>query len=90
MKAGAIEFQMKPFQERELLTAVAEALRLDRARRHGEAEPAAVRECYNSLTSRQREVMQHVRAGVPNKDTAATLNVGKKPSSFIELTSWKK
>ena len=44
MKAGAIEFLTKPFQERELLTAVAEALRLDRARRRGEAERAALRE----------------------------------------------
>ena len=58
MKAGAIEFLTKPFQERELVAAVAEALRLDRARRHGGAERAALRERYDSLTPREREVMK--------------------------------
>src|ERR1700733_4860617 len=57
MKAGAIEFLTKPFQEHELLTAVAEALRRDRARRDRVAERAALRERYDSLTPREREVM---------------------------------
>lgn len=82
MKAGAIEFLTKPFQERELLTAVAEALRLDRARRHGEGERAALRERYNSLTPREREVMKHVVAGMLNKQIAAALNVGEKTVKF--------
>jgi FixJ family two-component response regulator len=82
MKAGAIEFLTKPFQERELLTAVAEALQLDRARRHGETVQAALRERYNSLTSREREVMKHVVAGMLNKQVAAALNVGGKTVKF--------
>jgi FixJ family two-component response regulator len=82
MKAGAIEFLTKPFQEHELLTAVAEALQRDRARRHGVAERAAVRERYNSLTLREREVMQYVVAGMLNKQTAAALDVGEKTIKF--------
>jgi FixJ family two-component response regulator len=82
MKAGAIEFLTKPFQEHELLTAVAEALRLDRARRHGAAERAALQDRYNSLTAREREVMKYVVAGILNKQTASTLNVGEKTIKF--------
>jgi FixJ family two-component response regulator len=82
MKAGAIEFLTKPCQERELLTAVANALQLDRARRHAEAERAALQERYNSLTPREREVMRHVIAGMPNKRIAAALNVGEKTVKF--------
>ncbi len=82
MKAGAIEFLTKPFQERELLTAIANALQLDRARRHGIAERAALQERYNSLTQREREVMNHVVAGELNKQIAAALNVGEKTVKF--------
>ncbi len=82
MKAGAIEFLTKPFQERELLTAVAGALQLDRVRRHTEAKRAALRERYNSLTPREREVMKHVVAGMLNKQIAAVLNVGEKTVKF--------
>ena len=82
MKAGAIEFLTKPFQERELLTAVAEALRLDSARRHGDAERAALHVRYDSLTTREREVMKYVVAGMLNKQTAVELNVGEKTVKF--------
>ena len=82
MKAGAIEFLTKPFQEREFLTAVANALQLDRARRHGKPERAALRERYDSLTPREREVMKHVIGGMLNKQIAAALNVGEKTVKF--------
>jgi FixJ family two-component response regulator len=82
MKAGAIQFLTKPFQERELLTAVAEALQLDRARRHGVAERAALRARYNSLTPRQRQVMKRVIAGMLNKQIAAELSIGEKTVKF--------
>lgn len=82
MKAGAVQFLMKPFQEGELLTAVSEALQLDRARRHEVAERAGLRERYNSLTPRERQVMKHVVAGMPNKQIAAALDVGEKTVKF--------
>src|SRR5690349_14200446 len=82
MKAGAIQFLTKPFQERELLTAVAEALELDHARRHGVAERAALRARYDSLTPRERQVMTHVVAGMLNKQVAAALHVGEKTVKF--------
>lgn len=82
MKAGAIEFLTKPFQARELLNAVANALQLDRVRRHAEATRAALQERYNSLTPREREVMQHVVSGRLNKQIAAALNVGEKTVKF--------
>jgi FixJ family two-component response regulator len=82
MKAGAIEFLTKPFQERELLTAVANALQFDRARLHAEAERAALQERYNSLTHREREVMKHVIAGTLNKQIAVALKIGEKTVKF--------
>lgn len=90
MKAGAIQFLLKPFQEGELLAAVAEALGLDRARRHEVAERAALRERYNSLTTRERQVMEHVAAGMLNKQIAAALNVGEKTVKFHRAHIMKK
>ena len=90
MKAGAIEFLTKPFHEDELLTAVAEALRLDRARRHEVAERAALRERYNSLTLRERQVMRYVVAGMLNKQTAAALKVGEGTIKFHRAHIMKK
>ena len=81
MKA-AIQFLTKPFQERELLTAVEEALQLDRARHREVAERAPLRERYTSLTPRERWVMKHVVAGMLNKQIAAALNVGVKTVKF--------
>jgi FixJ family two-component response regulator len=82
MKAGAIEFLTKPFQERELLMAVATALKCDRARRQEVAERSGLHERYNSLTPRERQVMKHVVAGMLNKQIAAALNVGEKTVKF--------
>ena len=82
MKAGAIQFLTKPFQDRELLTAVGEALQLDRVRRDAEAKRAALRKRYNSLTPREREVMKHVVAGMLNKQIGALLNIGEKTVKF--------
>ena len=82
MKAGAIEFLTKPFQERELLAAVAEALRVDRARHHRGAERVALRQRYNALTPRERQVMKHVVAGMLNKQIAAELKIQEKTIKF--------
>lgn len=73
MKAGAIEFLTKPFRDQDLLDAVQVALERDRARRKREAETATLRERFESLSPREREVVAMVVSGMLNKQTAAEL-----------------
>jgi FixJ family two-component response regulator len=73
MKAGAIEFLTKPFREQDLLDAVHRGLDLDRGRRAEAAMLAELRQRFDSLTPREREVMALVAAGWLNKQIAAEL-----------------
>jgi FixJ family two-component response regulator len=73
MKAGAIEFLTKPFRDQDLLDAVQVALERDRARRQKEAGIAALRDRYESLSSREREVVAMVVSGLLNKQIAAEI-----------------
>lgn len=82
MKAGAIEFLTKPFQEQEFLGAVGEAVGRDRSRREERTKLSAMRQRYESLTSREREVMSYVVAGMLNKQIAAQLDVAEKTVKF--------
>jgi FixJ family two-component response regulator len=75
MKAGAIEFLTKPFDDQVLLDAVHAALERDRARRRDDASQAALRTHYSELTDRERQVMGHVVAGWVNKRIAAELGL---------------
>jgi len=77
MKAGAVEFLTKPFSDLELLQAVESALRRDRALRKQQEDLAKVRARYDSLTPREREVMAHVVAGLPNKQVASKLGTSE-------------
>jgi FixJ family two-component response regulator len=71
MKAGAIDFLVKPFREQDLLDIVAVALQKDAKRReYGEAK-ADLHTCYQSLTLREREVMAYAVTGLTNKQIAA-------------------
>jgi FixJ family two-component response regulator len=75
MKAGAIEFLTKPFDDQVLLDAIHAALERDRARRRDDASQAALRTHYSELTDRERQVMGHVVAGWVNKRIAAELGL---------------
>jgi len=73
MKAGAIEFLTKPFQREELLHGIGQALETDRARRVAWESERSIQTRFQSLTSREREVMNLVTSGMLNKQVAADL-----------------
>ena len=73
MKAGALEFLTKPFADRDLLDAIQQAIKRDRAARRQQAKIKELRGRYRSLTPREREVMERVVSGLLNKQIAADL-----------------
>jgi FixJ family two-component response regulator len=75
MKAGAVEFLTKPFDDQVLLDAVHAALERDRARRREAEGLASLRDRYAELTERERQVMGHVVAGQVNKRIADALGL---------------
>jgi FixJ family two-component response regulator len=77
MKAGAIEFLSKPFEEQKLLGAVDAGIALDRAARQQRSELTALRKHYDLLTPREQEVLPFVVAGFLNKQTAADLGTSE-------------
>jgi FixJ family two-component response regulator len=77
MKAGAVEFLTKPFRDQDLLDAVGAALEKDRERRVGEMRLAELRNRFDTLTARERQVMSLVVAGRLNKQIAGELGVSE-------------
>lgn len=75
MKAGAVEFLTKPFDKEQLFRAITEAMEHDRHGREEHAELRELRQRYNSLTPREKQVMQHVVFGLLNKQIAAELSI---------------
>jgi FixJ family two-component response regulator len=73
MKAGALEFLTKPFTDRDLLDAIEQAIERDRTARRHQAEMRELHGRYESLTPREREVMELVVSGLLNKQVAAEL-----------------
>jgi FixJ family two-component response regulator len=77
MKAGAVEFLTKPFRDQDLLDAIQQALERDRKARDQRASLEELRNRFSSLTSREREVMKGVVAGLLNKQIGAELGTSE-------------
>ena len=77
MKSGAVEFLTKPFLDRDLLDAIHQALERDQATRQQRSDLAELRERYETLTAREREVMGLVVSGMLNKQIAFELGVSE-------------
>jgi FixJ family two-component response regulator len=77
MKAGAVEFLTKPFRDQDLLDAIHVALERNRTRREQEAEITALRERFESLTHRERQVLPRVVSGLLNKQIAAEIGTSE-------------
>jgi|SRR5208282_760716 len=77
MKSGAVEFLTKPFRDQDLLDAIYQALDRDRGARQQENELAELRKRYESLTTREREVMSLVVSGMLNKQVATKLGTSE-------------
>jgi FixJ family two-component response regulator len=77
MKAGAVEFLVKPFENDELLAAVRQAVEKDQKERQQRGERTKLQRRYDSLTAREREVLALVTAGMLNKQIAAKLGTSE-------------
>jgi len=77
MKAGAVEFLTKPFNDDVLLSAIRHAIERSIAALDREAEIQALRDCYASLTPREREIMALVDSGLSNKQVRFKLGISE-------------
>jgi len=78
MKAGAVEFLIKPFREEELLEAIQRGIKQSRVVRQHDAVMRILQKRYALLTPREREVFPRVTSGLPNKQIAAQLGASEK------------
>lgn len=78
MQAGAFDFLQKPFRDQDLIDRIQRALEKDRANRTVLDERAAIRQRLESLTPREREVLDMVASGKPNKVMASDLGVSQR------------
>jgi FixJ family two-component response regulator len=77
MKGGAVDFLTKPFRDQDLLDAVVSAIDKDRKRREADKTVANLQALYDTLSSRERDVLGFVAAGLMNKQVAAELDLAE-------------
>jgi FixJ family two-component response regulator len=77
MKGGAIEFLTKPFRDQDLLEAVQAGLARDRTRRESDKALSLLRERFETLSAREREIMMQVTAGRLNKQIASDIGIAE-------------
>ena len=82
MKAGAVEFLTKPYRRQALVDAVRAAIERDRVVRQVRRDATVLRERYEHLTPREREVMAFVVAGLLNKQIAGELDTTERTIKF--------
>ncbi len=75
MKEGATDFLEKPFRNSDLLASIEQILSHDAEKMEDYLHKARIREKYNNLTPREKEVMEHIVRGLPNKSVAQLLGV---------------
>jgi FixJ family two-component response regulator len=78
MKAGAIDFLSKPFNDHEILSAISAAIQKDDKTREKRARTSDIKERLDALTPREKEVMRWVAAGMLNKQVAGKLGIAEK------------
>jgi len=77
MKEGAVDFLSKPFRDQDMLDAVLAAIERDRQRRIADGDVTRLRERFNTLSARERQVMGLVTAGKINKQVASDLGISE-------------
>jgi RNA polymerase sigma factor (sigma-70 family) len=90
MKSGAVEFLTKPFRHQDLLDAVQRSLTRDRIFREKQRDTAELRQKYNTLSVREREVMSLVVSGMLNKQIAAELGASEATVKMHRSQAMKK
>jgi FixJ family two-component response regulator len=75
MRAGAVDFLTKPYQERELLSAIEQGVARDRTGKVMAKRRRSMQDRFDLLTPREREVLGNVRTGIRNRELAAMLGV---------------
>ena len=77
MKGGAVDFLTKPFRDQDMLDAVVKAIERDRERREGDRIVADLQALFETLSTREREVLALVSSGLMNKQIAAELGLAE-------------
>ena len=75
LKGGAVEFLTKPFHDEDVLTAIQQAFALDRGRRSMQSLEKSILDRFQALSTRERQILELVAAGMLNKQIAAQLNL---------------